>query len=266
MIASLFSTFRRWFTSGQQSFVMQIRAGSKTITGNRSNNEDNLHADPDQRFFLVADGMGGQSAGEKASALAMEIIPQHLAKIDWTRASSDQAVQAIDSAIAAANSEILALGELDPKFHNMGTTVTFLVRAGNDILVGGVGDSRTYLLRGGKIELLTTDHSLVQALLDAGTITADEALTHRYKNVLYRYLGEKTGGNPTSPRHIEVRPGDRFVLCTDGVTGSLNELRLAQILGAGDDPDQIAEQIVQSAYDLGSQDNITCIVVLVDAA
>ncbi|HTN02978.1 MAG TPA: protein phosphatase 2C domain-containing protein, partial [Planctomycetaceae bacterium] len=261
-----FSTFRRWFSSGQQSCVMQIRAGSKTITGKRSNNEDNLHADPDQRYFLVADGMGGQSAGEKASALAMEIIPQQLAKLDWNNASSDQAVRAIDTAIAAANSEILALGELDPRFHNMGTTVTFLVRAGDGILVGGVGDSRTYLLRNGKLELLTTDHSLVQALLDAGTITPDEALTHRYKNVLYRYLGEKTGGNPTSPRHIEIRPGDRYVLCTDGVTGSLNELHLAQILGSGNDPNQIAEQIVQAAYDMGSQDNITCIVVLVDGA
>lgn len=245
---------------------MQIRAGSKTITGKRSNNEDNLHTDDDLRFFLVADGMGGQSAGEKASALAMEIIPQHLTRVDWSQAGNDQAVQAIDTAIAAANSEILALGELDPRFHNMGTTVTFLVRVGDAVYVGGVGDSRAYLLRNGKLEQLTTDHSLVQALLDAGTITPEEAVNHRYKNVLYRYLGEKTGGNPTSPRHIEIRPGDRYVLCTDGVTGSLNELRLAQLLGTGDNPDQIAEQIVQAAYDLGSQDNITCIVILVDCA
>lgn len=265
-MASLYSTVRSWFSSGQRSYSMKIRVGSQTITGKRANNEDNLHTDPAQRFFLVADGMGGQSAGEKASALAMEIIPQYLSKLDLSQARADQAVHAIDSAIAAANSEILALGELDPRFHNMGTTVTFLVRSADGVFVGGVGDSRTYLLRSGKLEQLTTDHSLVQALLDAGTISAEEALTHRYKNVLYRYLGEKTGGNPTSPRQLDVRDGDRYVLCTDGVTGSVDELRLAQLLGSGDDPQKIAESIVQMAYDLGSQDNITCVVVMVDGS
>jgi protein phosphatase len=245
---------------------MKFRSGCLSITGNfRENNEDNAHVDPQQRYFLVADGMGGQSAGERASALAMEIIPKKLAAIDFDKAAPDQAVRIIDDAVSEANFEIMALGELDTKLHNMGTTLTFLVQAGGMCFIGGVGDSRTYLLRDGKLEQLTTDHSLTQALLDSGTLTPEEAATHRYRNVLYRYLGTKEGGTGTNPKQIATQPGDRWLLCSDGVTGGISDDEIAAILGQGDDPQQIAEKVVRAAEAGGSKDNITSLVVFTEA-
>jgi protein phosphatase len=244
---------------------MKFRSGCLSITGNfRENNEDNSHVDPQQRFFLVADGMGGQSAGERASSLAMEIIPKKLETLDFRKADSEQTVRLIDEAVSQANFEIMALGELDSKLHNMGTTLTFLVQAGGTCFVGGVGDSRTYLLRDGKLQLLTTDHSLTQALLDSGTLTPEEAATHRYRNVLYRYLGTKEGGTGTNPKQVVTQPGDRWLMCSDGVTGGVSDDELRSLMGQGHDPQAIAENVVRAAEAGGSKDNITCLVVFTE--
>lgn len=253
--------------------MTKLRTGLVSITGRfRDNNEDNAYVDPQNRFFLVADGMGGQSAGERASALAMEIIPQKLNSLDFAKAAPDQAVRMINEAVDQANTEIIALGEVDSKLKNMGTTITFLAHVNGTFFVGGVGDSRTYLLRDGKFEQLTTDHSLVQALIEAGTLTLEEAATHRYRNVLYRYLGTKEGylrpregREETKPKQIAPLVGDRYVLVTDGVTGGCSDELMASILADGNDPQAIADDIVHAAEDGGSKDNITALVVFVEA-
>lgn len=246
--------------------MTKLRTGLVSITGRfRDNNEDNAYVDPQNRFFLVADGMGGQSAGERASALAMEIIPQKLNSLDFVKATTEQAVRVIDEAVAQANFEIMAMGELDTRFKNMGTTITFLAHVAGSLFIGGVGDSRVYLLRNGKFEQLTTDHSLVQALIDAGTLTPEEAANHRYRNVLYRYLGAKEGGSGTTPKKLEPKVGDRYVLCTDGVTGGCSDELMASLLADGNDPQAIAADLVKAAEDGGSKDNITALVVFVEA-
>ncbi|MEZ6058963.1 MAG: protein phosphatase 2C domain-containing protein [Planctomycetaceae bacterium] len=246
--------------------MVAIRTGHVSITGNyRDNNEDNYVVDDSLRYFIVADGMGGQNAGEKASALAIELIPKQLERwLNFESAEAASATQAIDKAVDFANAEIMALSENDPALRNMGTTVVFLVRVGNSFLVGGVGDSRVYQLRNGKLGQCTTDHSLTQALLDAGTITAEEAETHRYKNVLYRYLGTRDGSSGTEARQIFPEGGDRYLLCSDGVTDGINDDQLKNLLNTSDDPQQIAQSIVDAALEGGSRDNITCVVVLVD--
>ena len=127
--------------------------------------------------------------------------------------------------------------------------------------MGGVGDSRVYLLRNGSLQQLTTDHSLTQALIDAGTLTPEEAVNHRYKNVLYRYLGCKEGGTGTTPRQIQPKAGDRFLICSDGVTSGAKDSQILQLLKEGTDPQVTAEAIVQAATDGGSKDNITGVVV-----
>ena len=162
--------------------MVSIRAGHVSITGNyRENNEDSFVVDKSQRYFIVADGMGGQNAGEKASALAVELIPRQLEQLlSFSEAEKDAVVSAIDKSVEHANSEIMALSEVDPSVRNMGTTVVFLVRSAHKFYVGGVGDSRVYQLRGDKLTQLTKDHSLTQALLEAGTINEEEAKTHRY--------------------------------------------------------------------------------------
>ncbi len=243
---------------------MKLRVGWLSIVGKRDNNEDACYVDPRFRFFLVADGMGGQSAGERASGLAMEIVPQKLQSIDFDKSSAEQTTKIIDDAITQANYEIMALGELDPRLKNMGTTITFVVQVAGSMFIGGVGDSRVYLLHGGKLQQMTTDHSLTQALIEAGTLTAEEAVNHRYKNVLYRYLGCKEGGTGTNPKQIRPSVGDRLLICSDGVTGGADDPTLKKILAAGTDPQKTAEAIVQAATDGGSKDNITGVVLFVD--
>ncbi len=236
--------------------------GSVSITGNyRENNEDRCHVDSQGRFFLVADGMGGQSAGEKASELAIELVRERLEKFDFDKIEPAKATNVIDSAVAAANTEIMALGELESRYRSMGTTIAYAVRTQSGLIVGNVGDSRVYRLRGGALERLTKDHSLTQALVDAGTITAEDALTHRYKNVLYKYLGAKEGSQGTEARVLPAHSGDRYLICSDGVTDGLKDATLQSLLAAAGPPQQAAEKVVEAALAGGSRDNITCVVI-----
>jgi PPM family protein phosphatase len=246
--------------------ALVVRWGAVSITGNyRDNNEDRCLADPAGRYFLVADGMGGQCAGEKASAMAIELVQRRLEQvIDFSKDGGTSVIRGIDDAVAHANGEIMAMSELDPEFHNMGTTIALLVKAGDRLYAAGVGDSRVYLLRSGKMQKLTQDHSLTQALLDAGTITAEEAARHRYRNVLYRYLGTKEGGSGAKALPLDVKTGDRLVLCSDGATDGLSEEALAEILTRGNDPQEAAQAVVDGALAAGSRDNITCVAVFVD--
>jgi protein phosphatase len=206
--------------------------------------------------------MGGQCAGEKASELATQIVPKRLDQLINFKADAPELVRkSIDRAVTEANSEILALSELDPNFHNMGTTIALAVAVCGKLFIGGVGDSRVYLLRGSELKQLTTDHSLTQALVEAGTITAEDALTHRYRNVLYRYLGSKEGGTGVDTKEVEFKVGDRYVICSDGVTDGLKNPGLQQVLAKVPEPQAAAEAIVQAALDGGSRDNVTCVVV-----
>lgn len=246
--------------------MISIKTGYLSITGNfRENNEDNYYVDDQHRFFIVADGMGGQNAGERASAIAVDVIPKTLAqKLDLNSGSKTQTVAVIDEAVASANSEIMSLSESDAAARNMGTTVVVLVNTGHHLYAGGVGDSRIYQFRDQKLRQLTEDHSLTQALLKAGTITEEEAKTHRYRNVLYRYLGTKEGATGTEAVEILPKSGDRYVLCSDGVTDGIDDNAITCLLTEGDDPQAIAESLVKAALDGGSRDNITAMVLIVD--
>lgn len=245
---------------------MKLQVGQLSITGNfRQNNEDNLYVDENHRFFIVADGMGGQSAGEKASQLAVELVPKKLtASIDFQSDAADKVQNGINEAVCYANGEIMALGRVEPDFNNMGTTIVLIVHVGSDFYISNVGDSRCYLLRNNELTQLTKDHSLTQALVDAGTITEEEARSHRYKNVLYRYLGSKEGAEGASLVCSTPQSGDIYFLCTDGVTDGLADPELLELLASSAAPQEMADQIVLAAQNGGSRDNITCVVVRVE--
>lgn len=244
---------------------MQVRWGAVSITGNfRENNEDRCLTDAGGRYFFVADGMGGQSAGEKASELAVELIPKKLDNlIDFQQDGPEKVAKCIDQGVNHANGEIMALSELNPDYHNMGTTIAMLINVGNIFYVAGIGDSRVYLLRGGELKRLTRDHSLSEALLEAGTITKEEAVRHRYRNVLYRYLGSKEGGAGANAQAHEPKPGDKFMLCSDGVIDGTTDDTILRILKEQSDPQAAAQAIVEAAQAGGSKDNITCVTVFV---
>ncbi|HQR43357.1 MAG TPA: protein phosphatase 2C domain-containing protein, partial [Gemmatales bacterium] len=155
-------------------------------------------------------------------------------------------------------------GQLDRDYRNMGTTVvgiSWVPRFRDDCLfVTGVGDSRAYLLRDGKIDQLTIDHSLAQALVEAGTITPEEAKEHRFKNVLWKYLGSKEVGEGPEVKTLFVRPGDRILLCTDGLCGVVPDERVANTMKEHEETQSCAEALCQLALDLGSRDNVSSIV------
>jgi PPM family protein phosphatase len=242
---------------------MKLKSGYLSVVGNfRENNEDAAVVDGDGRFFIVADGMGGQAAGEKASELATEIVPQRLDQlINFESDSGEVVVKHIDKAVGDANAEILALSELDPNYHNMGTTIAFIVVSNEHFYIGGIGDSRVYLLRDDEFNQKTTDHSLTRALVEAGTISEEEAPTHRYRNVLYRYLGSREGGTGTEAKELAPQVGDRYFVCSDGVTDGIGDDVIGSLLGKYDDPQEAAEKIVEASLDGGSKDNVTCVVI-----
>ena len=129
------------------------------------------------------------------------------------------------------------------------------------MFVTGVGDSRAYLIRDGKIEQLTVDHSLAQALVEAKTISAEEAREHRFRNVLWKYLGTKEVGEGPEVKSVSLRPGDRFLLCSDGLSGVVPDTQLLSFINEQTDVQQCADGLGQLALDCGSRDNVSCIVI-----
>jgi protein phosphatase len=155
------------------------------------------------------------------------------------------------------------MAQLDRELKNMGTTIVLTVwRKGSSILyVTGLGDSRCYCIRGKKIEQLTVDHSIAQALVEAKTISAAEARTHRYRNVLWKYLGSNEVGEGPEVKVVPIQAGDRFLLCTDGLSGVVNDEQLTNFIREQTDMQACAEGLCQLALDQGSRDNISCITI-----
>src|SRR3954469_11225717 len=215
--------------------ALTLNIGKCTLLGNyRENNEDSIDVKvfPDMTVCLVADGMGGQAAGEVASKRAIEIVPRELKKYVSGVVGNDETRNIVRRAIVQANEEIMAMASLDRELKNMGTTIVLtLWRKGSALMyVAGMGDSRVYHIRGRKIDQLTVDHSIAQALVEARTITAAEARTHRYKNVLWKYLGSQEVGEGPEVKVVPVQAGDRFLLCTDGLTGSVSDEQLLEFM------------------------------------
>ncbi|HET6573967.1 MAG TPA: protein phosphatase 2C domain-containing protein [Fimbriiglobus sp.] len=250
---------------------LALNIGKCSLLGNyRENNEDSIEVKqfPDLIVSIVADGMGGQAAGEIASKRAIEIIPRELRKNLAAHLNPDGVKAVLRKSIVQANEEIMAMGALDKDMKNMGTTVVMAVwRKGTEMHVAGVGDSRCYLLRGGTVQQLTTDHSLAQALVEAKTISAAEAKEHRFKNVLWKYLGSKEVGEGPDVNVVQVQPGDRFLLCTDGLSGVVQDEQLLEFVGKQGDMQACAEGLGQLALDAGSRDNVSVIMIeVVEAA
>ncbi|MCU0704886.1 MAG: protein phosphatase 2C domain-containing protein [Fimbriiglobus sp.] len=245
------------------AFALNI--GKCSLLGNyRENNEDavDVKAFPDLTVAIVADGMGGQAAGEIASKKAIEIIPRELRKALTPALSPDAVKAAIRRAIVQANEEIMAMGALDRDMKNMGTTVVLAVwRRGGELFVAGVGDSRCYSLRDGKIAQLTVDHSLAQALVEANTITPAEAKEHKFRNVLWKYLGSKEVGDGPDVAVVPIKDGDRFLLCTDGLSGVVTDDNLTAYISGQADMQACAEGLGQLALDSGSRDNVSCVTI-----
>ena len=244
----------------------KLRIGKCTLVGNvRENNEDAINVVPNasMTICLAADGMGGGTAGEMASKRAVELIPRELAERLDAGTSVQDSKEIIRKAIVHANEDIMALSARDPDLKNMGTTVVLAVmpKASKSVFVTGVGDSRVYLIHDKKIEQLTVDHTLAQALVEAKTITALEAKTHRFRNVLWKFLGSKEVGKGPEIKQIRTQPGDRILLCTGGLHGVVSDDRIRDCMSQHADVQKCADALCQLALDSGSRTNVSCIVI-----
>ena len=235
-----------------------LRAGAATDVGRvRSVNQDRLLIG--DGLFAVADGMGGHAGGEVAARLAVETLRDEFARGGGT--------EPLLAAIRRANQVVWERSRSDAELRGMGTTVTAvaLIEDGDrdELVVANVGDSRAYLLQNGELSQLTADHSLVEEMVRAGELSEAEAVGHPHRHILTRALGIDPDIEVDSWQ-IAPHPGDRLLLCSDGLVNEVDDTDIAAVLRSEADPDRAAEILVERARAHGGADNIT--VVIVDVA
>jgi PPM family protein phosphatase len=232
-------------------------AAGSDIGRRRAVNQDSAYTS--SRLLAVADGMGGHAHGEVASAVAIGVVAEADAGLDNADLHSVDLLATLRTAMDEVARRLTDAADSDPSLRGTGTTLVAMLVDGTRVGVAHVGDSRAYLLRDGDLHQLTHDHTLVQSLVDEGRITADEAADHPRRSVLVRTLQE---GSPAEPDlfSVEGRIGDRFLVCSDGVTGVLTDDEIHDVLADVPEPADAVDRIIELANDGGGPDNITCVV------
>jgi protein phosphatase len=227
-----------------------VAAGVTDVGRIRDGNEDDFLVDARTSLVAVADGMGGHRAGEVASATALEALRAAVAS-----------GQPLRDAMAGANDAVLEKSGADQDLQGMGTTLTAgTLAAGGNLLVGHVGDSRAYLVRDGKLTQITNDHSLVEEMVREGELTPEQAEVHPQRSIITRALGIDPAVE-VDVYPVELRPGDRILLCSDGLTTMVRPDEIARILARESDPERAAQALVDAANAAGGEDNVTALVV-----
>jgi PPM family protein phosphatase len=217
----------------------------------REGNEDSAYAGP--HLLAIADGMGGHAAGEVASAVAIAT----LAPLDADTTGVDK-LQALADAIADANAELKQIAQADPATEGMGTTLTALLWSGDEVALCHIGDSRGYLLRDGVFHQITHDHTLVQSLVDEGRLTPEAAASHPQRSLVMRALQSSVPAEPDLAM-LKAKVGDRFLLCSDGLSDVVSDETVQKTLIELTDLDEAVSQLINLAIRSGGPDNITCV-------
>lgn len=249
---------------------MELKAvGLSHVGRQRQHNEDSFLVEGDAKLFLVADGMGGHAAGEIASRIAVDSITEFIlhTKEDegtWPHAYDDhfrRTTNRLMAAVRLANTRVLEAMRKDARLRGMGTTVVACLADEKYVAVAHVGDSRAYLVREGQLSRLTNDHSWVFEQVQAGMLTEAEAEKHPLRNVITRALGGALSVNPDAAE-VESKPGDVYLLCSDGLTGMVPEDEILRLVTENaSNLDQACQQLIDSANERGGLDNITAILV-----
>jgi len=242
-----------------QTAPAEFSSVARTHTGGRSLNEDRVLERPEVGLWAVADGMGGHKAGDVASSLVVEALGRVERFASGYAYLNDVAAQ-----LQAVNREMLERGggdQIRPSL--MGSTVVVLLAHEGYYACIWAGDSRAYLLRGGKLTRITHDHSLVQEMVDAGALTADQARSHPRANVITRAIGV---ANPLQleKRHAPIEPGDVFLLCTDGLTGTMQDDEIEERL-LGGSIEQAADDLLGLALGRHARDNVSLVLIRPDS-
>ena len=242
--------------------TMTLEFFSATDTGRaRNNNEDSVAVDEPSCLIVLADGMGGYNAGEVASGMATAFIKSELGR--WLSEASDNASdtdvrRAMDICVDNANRAIFNAANSNPQYAGMGTTLVVGVFREGRLLMGHVGDSRGYRLRGGRLAQITHDHSLLQEQIDSGLITAEQAAFSSNKNLVTRAVGVEDTVLLETHLH-DVMPGDLYLMCSDGLSDMLDDETLSQLLQAHESLDEAGAALIAAANDAGGKDNIAII-------
>lgn len=249
---------------------MEVKAFGLTHVGRqRQHNEDAFLVEDDAMLFLVADGMGGHAAGEIASRIAVDSISEfilHTKEDDgtWPHAYDEhfkRSTNRLMAAVRMANTRVLEAMRKDARLRGMGTTVVACMADDTTVSVAHVGDSRAYMIRDGQLSRITNDHSWVFEQVQAGMLTEAEAEKHPLRNVITRALGGALQVTPDASE-IDARPGDVFLLCSDGLTGMVPESEIQRIVTANiGDLEKACQQLIDAANERGGLDNVTAVLV-----
>src|SRR5438128_3275873 len=247
----------------QQTTYGLIHAGRQ-----RKHIEESLLVADRARLYLVADGMGGHAAGEIASRIAVDSISEfilHMKEDDgtWPHAYDEhyrRSTNKLMAAVRLANTRVLEAMRKDARLRGMGTTVVACLADDTTMSVAHVGDSRAYLIRNGQLSRLTNDHSWVFEQVQAGMLTEAEAEKHPLRNVITRALGGALSVNPDAAE-VESRPGDVYLLCSDGLTGMVPEEEILRVVTENSDIEKACQVLIDTANERGGLDNVTAILV-----
>lgn len=234
-----------------------LSAASSHVGKIRASNQDS--GSVGRHVFVVADGMGGHAGGDVASAVAV----QHLFGIDREYSSVEEAREVLFTNIMEAGQELTNTVLEHPELTGMGTTVSAMIRVKNQMVIAHIGDSRIYRLREGVLEQITTDHTFVQRLVESGRITPEEAAVHPRRSVLMRVLGDVDATPEVDTHVVDTQPGDRWLLCSDGLSGYVPERDIAETLLTVDDVEMACHKLITQSLSEGAPDNVTVVVVRV---
>ncbi|PZU44893.1 MAG: serine/threonine-protein phosphatase [Microbacterium sp.] len=221
----------------------------------RSNNQDSGYSG--SNLFVVADGMGGHAGGDVASSIAVH----RLRELDHPYSSTTDAEEALRQAIGSTAGILIDTVARRPELAGMGTTVSALAMVDDYAVIAHIGDSRIYLYRDDTLTQITTDHTFVQRLVDSGRITPEEARYHPRRSVLMRVLGDMDPDPEIDTFIMPTQPGDRWVLCSDGLCGVVDDAHTAKVLGQHQAPGRTADLLLKQALDAGAPDNVTIVIV-----
>lgn len=239
--------------------VVRYTAAAVTDRGRkRPSNEDAFGFSVEAGVYVVCDGMGGAAAGEIASSLAVDEVLRLLK--ERNQESESELPAAAESAVTAANEAIFSRAQRNHRLSGMGTTLVVMTTQEQHVWILNIGDSRCYLMRSGKLEQLTRDHSLVEEQVRLGRMTPREALQSPLKNVITRALGTQSQVRPDI-FELDAEPGDIFLLCSDGLTRELPDNIIENLLNCDLGLEEMAGQLVEAAKRAGGHDNITCMLV-----
>lgn len=245
-----------------QFLIAKLAKSMRICASSLPESETTRYSDEEGTLMIVADGVGGSAGGVEASSIAVRTVESYvLNAVKWflhgPGLEEDTVRSKLRLALHRADSDILTRAEDEPGLSGMGTTLTMTYNVGTDLFIAHVGDSRAYLFRSGRLECITSDHTLAQLLVDAGAIAPEEARDHPRRHIITNVVGGSNPGVEVEIHHRELENGDIVLLCTDGLTDGVAEPEIARILSQAQDLDSSTHRLIDAVLAGSARDNIT---------